>query len=386
MADLALTRRQFLRGATLVGGALLVGCQPPTAGPPTGAGLPARTGAPWEREWDELVAAAKREGTLVLSGPPTPAVREDLPRAFRSSFGVEIEYLGGRTGDLMTRIEAERAAGQYTVDALVSGAQTLYLRAYPQGMLAPIGDLLVHPEATDPTKWVTGKPWFSDPDGKYILRLSNQVTTVVATGEQFVKASDIRAWRDLLDPRYRGRISVYDPTVSGTGQNTAVFLLRSFGDDYVRTVYRDQQPGVSRDERQLADWLVRGTYPVTLGLGAAELEPLRADGFEVGVSANLPDATGLVTAGFGQLAVFDPAPHPSAAKLFANWMAMKEGSEVYNRTQVNVSTRTDVINAWAPDYSIPKPGLQYLDAFDWNYVQEARNPEEVERIKRLTGL
>lgn len=124
------TRRGFLRAAAFVGGAWALGCRPATGGPaPTGLTGARGTGAPWERDWEALVEAARRDGTIVFNGPPTPEVREELPRAFRSAFGVEMEYLGGRSGDLMTRVEAERSAGQYTIDAMVTGAQTLYTRA-----------------------------------------------------------------------------------------------------------------------------------------------------------------------------------------------------------------------------------------------------------------
>lgn len=379
-----LTRREFLRTAVVAGGgAVLAACQPPR-GAPTASAPPSQRAA-WEQQWDDLIAAAKREGTLVFAGPPTPAVREQMPAAFRTAFGVEIEYIGGPTGDLMTRIEAERAAGQYTLDALITGASSLYTRAYPQRMLAPLGDMLFHPDAVDPTKWSVGRPWFSDPEGKYILRLANNISSVVSTNEQHVKIADLKSWKDLLDPKYRGRISAFDPTVAGTGNNMAAFLLRNFGEDYLRALYRDQQVALSRQERQLADWLGRGQYPLSIGLNSAEIEPLKRDGFPVAAVGGLPDAPGVVTAGFGQLAVLEPSPHPNAAKLFANWMAMKEGNEVFNRAQSNGSVRTDVVSSWLPDYSLPKPGVTYFDTYDWDSFHELRNPEVQERIRQLTA-
>src|SRR5690349_20147188 len=86
------SRRSFLRTAALGSGAVLaLGCQSSASpagqagaggrGTPSGGAVatagPASGGAAggWEARWNELVEAAKAEGALVISGPPTPEVR-----------------------------------------------------------------------------------------------------------------------------------------------------------------------------------------------------------------------------------------------------------------------------------------------------------------------
>jgi ABC-type Fe3+ transport system substrate-binding protein len=394
-------RRAFLRLLGLgSGGALLAACQAP--GPsspsapsaPAGAAPAAAAGATggtaarpgWQAEWDALVEAAKREGTLVVSGPPTAEVRTQLPAAFKRRFGIDLEYLGGRTGDLITRLQAERAADQYTLDAMIAGASTLYYQAYPGGMLDPIPPMLIHPEATDPAGWVRGAPWFMDPEQQYILRLANQVSMLVAVNTQHVRAEEVGTFQDLLDPRFRGKISSQDPGVSGQGSANAAYLLHLFGEDYVRTLYQDQQVGVSREERQIADWMARGIYPISLGMRANDIETLRGEGFPIAVVLRgAKSGPPSVSAGFGLTALVNRAPHPNAAKLFINWIAMREGNETYNRAEVGVSTRADVDNSWAPDYIVPKPGEEMVDLYGWEWMQQSRNPDHLERLKRLAG-
>ncbi len=99
---------------------------------------------------------------------------------------------------------------------------------------------------------------------------------------------------------------------------------------------------------------------------------------------DLPDAPGTVSAGFGLIGLVNKAPHPNAAKLFLNWIAMKEGSEVYNKSQVTVSNRTDVNNEWVPDYMLPTPGVDYFDSYDWQWTLDGFSPDELEKMKRLT--
>jgi iron(III) transport system substrate-binding protein len=398
-----LTRRALLRGtlAAAVGPALLA-CQsaPETRAPAAPAPSPASpaqapaapaagtAAAPeeWQQQWDALVAAARQEGTLVLSGPPTPAVRTEVPAAFKRRFGIDVEYLAVRSGEVMARLEAERAAGQYTVDVMLTGASTLYNVGYPRKMFAPLPPALILPEATDPTKWQAGRVWYGDPEQQYILRLSNQMTFIVAVNTDYVRPEELGSWHDLLDPKYRGKISSDDPTVAGAGSNRVMYLIRSLGEDYVRALFRDQQVAISREERQLSDWLARGQHPISLSAGTNDVVNLRQEGFPIAVVlTNRPEAPGMVTAGFGMIALLEPAPHPNAARLFVNWIAGPEGNEVYNRAQVNASVRTDLDNSWMPDFAVPRPGVPYLDGYSWEWVTTTHGPEEFEAIRRLVG-
>src|SRR5438045_265947 len=87
------SRRAFLQTAALGGAAALaLGFQAPApggrGGAASGGGGPAgpsaaagASGGPagWEGQWNALVEAAKAEGLLLMSGPPTPEMRTDVP-------------------------------------------------------------------------------------------------------------------------------------------------------------------------------------------------------------------------------------------------------------------------------------------------------------------
>ena len=99
----------------------------------------------------------------------------------------------------------------------------------------------------------------------------------------------------------------------------------------------------------------------------------------------MPEAPGVATGAFGIVVMIEDSPHPNAAKLFANWMAMREGQETWGRTDQIPVVRTDVDNSWAPPYTIPQPGIQYLDGYDWNYVNTAF-PESMPKIRQMMAL
>jgi iron(III) transport system substrate-binding protein len=269
------------------------------------------------------------------------------------------------------------------VDAALAGIQTMATIFYREMMLDPLKPALFLPEVTDGSKWKQGKLWFSDPEEEYVLRLANTVTSTLAINTQKIRTEELRSIQELLDPKWKGKISVQDPTLPGSGSNQAAQLYLQFGEEFFRHFYIDQKPVITRDTRQLTDWLVRGTYPVSFGAVDGDMEQLRKDGWPVLPLYSLTDWPGTTTAGFGQLAMLNNAPHPNAAKLFANWIASKEGSEVLARSLTVVPTRNDIDElSFLPPEMIPRPGVNYFDTYDWLFTVTTKEEVRI-RAKEL---
>jgi hypothetical protein len=45
--------------------------------------------ADWEKQWNDLIVAARQEGKLVFGGPPNPRLRSGLPAKFRERYGID---------------------------------------------------------------------------------------------------------------------------------------------------------------------------------------------------------------------------------------------------------------------------------------------------------
>jgi iron(III) transport system substrate-binding protein len=88
----------------------------------------------------------------------------------------------------------------------------------------------------------------------------------------------------------------------------------------VKRLFVDQRPMLTRDHRQLADWLARGTYPIAVSLREVEFEQIKRDGFPVAPVPQPPDAPGHVSAGFGLVGLMNDAPHPNAARVLQNFL------------------------------------------------------------------
>jgi iron(III) transport system substrate-binding protein len=337
--------------------------------------------ADWQKTWNETLAAAKKEGRVVVAAPPDTQVRQLLPAAFEARYGIRMDYISGRGTDQATKLRRERSAGIYTVDAVVAGNQTMFSVLLGEKMLAPLKPELILPEVTDGSKWKRGSLWFPDPEQKYILRIFSTVREGFMINTNEVKSADLRNIHDLLDPKWKGKISSLDPTLAGTGGNQAALLYAQFGEDFVKKLYIDQKPMITRERRQLTDWVLRGTYPISFGAEDGEIERFGAEGLPVKTIYGLEDMPGSVSGG-NMVALMDQAPHPNAARVFVNWMASKEASEIYGRALKMVPARSDTDDSFAPPETIPKPGINYFDVYDYKFTVTT-NEEARRRIKDL---
>jgi iron(III) transport system substrate-binding protein len=377
-------RRAFLRALAAGSVAAVAACQQPAATNSGGAAAPAGAAPPppaggaangddWEARWNALIEAARREGALVLNGPPTPETRVRVPEAFTRRFGVAVEYNSLRSNDLAPRLIAEKQAGATSVDVTLNGLGTIADDLYPAGVLADLRPHLILPEVTDPAVWATDS-LFVDPEQQKVLRLLVQKTALLAINRDYLDPARIRLAADLLLPEFKGKIVGDDPTVGGPGRATAVALYVLMGEEFVRKLY-GEQIAITRDPRQGSDGLARGTYPISLALVPAEAERLRQEGFPIEVVGSLPDLTGWTAGGFGLCTLVEGGPHPNAAQLFVNWLASREGLETFSRAERLAGTRNDLDYAqWVPAYTIPVPGVAYLDTYDWEFKTQRQPP------------
>src|SRR5262245_12066542 len=338
----------------------------------------------WEAKWNQTIAAAKKEGKVIFAAAPDPLMRKHIPEKFTARFGIRVEYLAGRSSDMGARLQVERQAGIFSVDAVTSGVQTMAAVFYKEKLIDPLKPALILPEVLDRTKWKSGKLWFIDPEEQYILRLFNTASSLFYMNTRHVPPGEIKTVRDLLNPKWRGKISVFDPTDAGTGSNTAAALYVQFGQEFVKNLFVDQKPVISRDKRQMEDWLARGTYPISFGARSEEVDRLQKEGFPI-VKAALPDAMDTVTAASGLLAIMNRAPHPNAARVFVNWLASKEGAEIFSRSQLHATTRNDVDESFLPAEVIPRPGVNYFDTYDWEFTNTTKDQVRIFLKKLLRG-
>src|SRR4051812_47257448 len=75
-------------------------------------------------QWDEILAAARREGKVVVAGPPGQVYRDGLIEFQTRYPDIALEYSGQSGRDFLPKVLSERAAGQYLWDILVGGPES----------------------------------------------------------------------------------------------------------------------------------------------------------------------------------------------------------------------------------------------------------------------
>lgn len=340
---------------------------------------------PQAEDWERALTRARQDGRVVLGTDlGIPDFRQAVTAAFSKRFGLSVEFRVLEGAELAAVAARECAAGRASMDVLLGGMSEL-ITLYPKGCLLPVKPRLLLPEVADPKNWRGGYLKFNDPEGQYLLQAAEFASfgRLIFNTER-IKPQEIRSAADLLKPEYSGKIAGYDPRVSGAGQATAAYLLTHLGEDYVRKLYLGQRIVYSTNHRQLSEWVARGTYWIALGVQERGFAPFLKEGFSIKVLNSLEDAPGYLLGGSGVLKLMKDTPHPDGATVLVNWLASKEGQEIYSRTVQQPSRRADVQVDEIPAYLYPKPGVKYLDTYSYDFYAKKR-PEVTKVLIDLLG-
>jgi iron(III) transport system substrate-binding protein len=330
-----------------------------------------------------LIEAARREGSVVVDGPPNDQVREALSSGFKARYGINVSYISSGSSRSGARVRAERAAGRYLLDVFISGPETSLVTFLGSGWLDPVSTALVDPEVMDVTKWQDGHLWYVDPQ-QYIIRTLRFVTPSLVVNSKLVAPGEITSWRSILDSKWRGKFIAKDPSTPGAGASLVSYFYLTFGPEFVKTLYVDQKPTISRDPRQAAQSLASGNVPFWVGPDQNEIIRFQKLGYSLDW-VEPTDGPGVLSGGFGFVNLVNRAPNPNAAKLFINWLLSREGQYVFAKAINSPSLRKDVDHSWAAGYTLPRDDRQYLDTYDYKFILEHRDPA-YEKAQKLLGL
>lgn len=340
----------------------------------------------WQKKWDAAVADAKKEGKVIVMGPPGDAVRQALTQGFTKAFpGIAIEYSGGRGGELSTKIKAERDAGIYSVDIVINGTSTANAYFKPMKALEPIEPQLILPEVVDPKNWRDDRLEFSDRSTRFDLLLTTQNNVPLIFNSKLAKAEEVDELSKLLDPKWKGKIAVQDPIPSGSGNGVFRWLWHVLGPEKTMDFYKKikaQAAVVDRDQRRQIEWVAQGRYPINFGPGTVMYQ-LAQRGLKFDVMASFKDLGSYLSPGFGSAMYINRAPHPNAGKVFLNWLLGKEGQTAFVRAMGYVSRRKDVSTDHVPPYWVPQEGIKYWPSY---YEEVAvMSPEQGKFLKEVFG-
>lgn len=315
--------------------------------------------AAWEAEWSKRVEAAKKEAEVLIYTTSPAETRLALSRGFKERFGIELQWVAATPEQIVRKILAERTAGLFLADGVITGASTQLFSLKPQGVIQPVEPLLMLPEVLDGNAWRGGKVPFLDKD-RIAVQMIAQYQRFLARNTDLVKQGEITSMKDLLKPQWKGKFVMYDPGVAGDGNLWFSWLAtRVWGleptKEFMQQLAR-QEMVIVRDKRLTSEWLARGKYP----LSQPNLEVM-AEFLSAGAPMELIKTAegGVIGGAGGYLSVVQKPAHPNATVVFLNWLLSKEGQAVFVNGSRNPSIRVDAPKEGIPPLFFPEAGEKY---------------------------
>jgi iron(III) transport system substrate-binding protein len=375
-ADVMMDRRQTLRLAGLSTLALLTSCVP-TLGPSTGTAVPP---ADRSERWSALLAAARREGSVSLLTVPGTGYRALIDSFERTFPGVRVDHVIKPTIASWTSASRRRATDKTAAfDVGLIHSASVIANGRAEKAWAPLREQLFHAEILDNAAWRGGTAArFLDIDGDLCFGWEHQIIHAYAINTDFVRPGEITTARDLLDPKWRGRILSLDPH-GGTALLSATSVAKAHGFEVVGRLLVDQRPVIdhSGSGSAVTESLARGDYPIALGVRPKALSPLRAKGVGQNVAyLDLVDADFVAT---NLLFSFAQAVHANAGALFANWMLTRDAQAVLTAGLRTNSARLDVAPS-EPD------GAALVTQSHYEPEREANNAHADATLRFVNGL
>ncbi len=309
-----------------------------------------------------LVAAAEKEGEFTLLYSSPLASMQGMTDDFRKTYPklkVNLERKAGSSG--ANALMQEVNAGVNRVDVYQGSDMAASQELVDQKIFAPlapvtIGDYL--PLAS------LMAPYLYSPDVN---------SSVIAYNPKFVtdaEAQKLRSWTGVLDPAFKGRISVVEP-VFGVTLAPLLYIMNTAGlkEDFLRKL-KAQDPLIYLNTAQARDAVVSGQKPISWG---AQWEAVELADIEKGAPVRFVYPDPRVEWPGTTYGVLAKAPHPNAARLFLAWKFSKAGAaseqapHTSNRPSlkqfddVRAGMKTVMKESW---FKLP-PQVWIPDAKDW---------------------
>jgi iron(III) transport system substrate-binding protein len=297
-----LSRRDVLKGSAALTVGTMFAASVRAEAPPAEAITP------------QLIEASKKEGKLVWYTSIDLSVSEKIAASFKEKFaGIEVRVERTGAERVFQRIGQEYASNVHAVDVANSSDAAHLLAWKRQGILPPYvpEDVAKH-----------YKLEHRDADGTYAG--FRATLSPIAYNTKLVKVEEApSSFKDLLDPKWKGKIVKAHPGYSGTILTATFEMVRDIGWEFYENLAKQNimqvQSGTDPPKK-----LSLGERSVMADGAEYNIFLLRESGQPV--EAVYPsEGTPFIV---GPNGIFKAAPNPNAAKLFQNYCFTPEAQAI----------------------------------------------------------
>jgi ABC-type Fe3+ transport system substrate-binding protein len=243
----------------------------------------------------------------------------------------------------------------FTWDLALIPTSTALQVLRPAGVWDPVRPAIVLPEAKDEAGWEGGfeRGFALVRDRALTYGFVANRGGGITINTDVVKEDQVRRLTDLLDPRWKGKLLLPDVRTMGDAFWPMTAARLNLGDDIIKRLFVDQEPVLSRDTRQIAEFMVRGRFPIALGVNPLILKQFQRQG--VGKSLTLLHLAEMDTQNStsSTLWLVNRAPHPNAVRVLINWLLTRDGQVSWAK-EAEVNSRRVGVEPGNPQFAVPK--------------------------------
>jgi iron(III) transport system substrate-binding protein len=314
---------------------------------------------------DARLEAAKKEGKVVWYTSLALSSAEKVAKLFEAAYpGIKVEV--HRTGSqrILQRVMQELQANIKNVDVIHTSDAGHYVLLKDKRLLMKYTPAGVERFPAS----------FKDKDGyHYGLRAT---VNVIAYNTKGVPAAEApRTWKDLLDPKWKGKLVSAHPGYSGVISTHVLALVNLYGWDYFKQLAQNR-PMLVQSAVDPSGVVASGERPVAANGGDYTFYQVKKKGNPVEIV--FPKEGVPLVISPTAIAAF--APHPNAAKLFTDF--------IFSRPVQQVMADSEGLYTGHPDVTYPadQPKLSELKLLQVDAEElEKRNEEIKTRFVEFFG-
>ena len=314
---------------------------------------------------DARVEAAKKEGKVVWYTSLALPTAEKIGKLFEAAYpGIKVEVQRTGSQRILQRVMQEQQANLKLVDVIHTSdaghfvllkEKKLLMKYTPAGIDAfPAG--------------------FKDKDGYYFTLRAT--VNVIAYNTKLVSAAEApKTWKDLLDPKWKGKLVTAHPGYSGVISTHVLALVHLHGWDYFKQLAQNKLMLV-QSAVDPAGVVASGERAVAVDGGDYYYYQMKKKGNPIEV-VYPKEGVPLVVS---PTAIASFAPHPNAAKLFTDFTFTRELQQVMADSEGLYTGHPEV------KYPTDKPKLSDLKLLNVDAEElEKRNEEIKSRFVEFFG-